>query len=909
MDRPIRPEQLTDADLPVEFGRFTLLRVLGHGNMARVFLAQMRSERGFRKKVALKVVRATVAEGQQTFRDALINEARLGGLLHHPNVVETYDFGEIDEQPWIAMERVDGTTLAHWLHALGRLPVRAVLELGIQVCRGLEHAHQLTDDGEPVDLVHRDLKPANVMVDRSGVTKVMDFGIAKATIRTGPPTMVGQTRGTPSYMSPEQAQGRPLDHRSDLFALGTMLYECLTGTRLFVGGSALAAMEEVGRVESYLEDGAIASGADAALPGLGDVLVRCLRLDPDSRYADAGALQQELEALLATGPPGESLAELGARLVPPEPPPARPGGKLGRGSDGPRETLPDEDSAGLDELSLDPTTPSELAGPRRVRATVPGLSALDSGADEDPAVRRTQPDGASRGAEEVAPGGSRRRLPVLLAFLALAVAGAIGTGIGYWATHEAGDRVVPAAEACSEGEPAACLCDAVWTELQSSDYGSRDPNGARTAIADRMALLGVPTADPLLLLAEHHGTPNWDVAEAYRASSEGWEEAGCECLGARFWLADEIEHRYGTRFCLGAEGAGCTFTQAPLTDEVLRESVYACNYFVQCDDTAQWEAFVDARRGRGDHMSVIGPRKCVDGQPALGELEPTETFIGFGAGPSRERRRARPSDSWRFQGRATILVDPAIADGPTRDLFDMAWTLVPHYTEFRYAYADGVRRDAVRVRFPEASQGPERLRATAGFSDTTHLVLVLQVRGPVLRIVAGSTDRSPMLPPGTTFADAERLAARGTAFDAALESPDLRYGPWVYQVWSGETMKLARLTAVYGRSPHVEHLTLDRCLMQGESDAIVIETLSDLGHDPLLETLDERLAGRGIDVGVPALVIAEDGVPLAATLATLGALGQLGFEEVELTGVAGAESPPVEVICTGLAEVFADPTP
>ena len=913
MDRPIRPEQLTDTDLPVDFGRFTLLRVLGHGAMARVFLAEMRAGRGFRKKVALKVVRATVAEGQQTFRDALINEARLGGLLHHPNVVETYDFGEIDEQPWIAMELVDGKTLAQWLHALGRLPPRPVLELGVQICKGLAHAHDLVDGDQHVHLVHRDLKPANVMVDRNGVTKVMDFGIAKATIRTGPPTQVGQTRGTPSYMSPEQAQGRPLDHRSDLFSLGTILFECLTGTRLFVGGSALAAMEEVGRVEHHLANGDIAAGAEAAVPGLGDVLVRSLRLDPTQRFADALAFQARLEALLAGPLAGESLAELAARQASIRDPRDAPRLVEQLSPLPERETLPSRGSGSLEELSLDPTAPSAPAPRPGVRETLPGPSGLESGDEQPPLDRETRPDGPPLVRDAAPAPRPRRRLLTLLAILvlacgAMAVAGALVLS-QVWNRERPLDR----GTACAEGDADACLCEAVWQARNGAGFGSLGPSEARGAIADQLEHLGAPTSDPMLRMFGHHGPPPWDLADRFGIAVQGLEGGTCECAGAGGWLGAEVDQRFGTRFCLGEDRPGCAFSQAPLIDEVMRSTVHACNYFVQCDDTDQWEGFIGHERGGTGSMPHLGPIDCSEDAPPLQADAMDEHVVGMGIGSTAftgiGSRRGRPSDSWRFQGRATILVDDTALAAPSRVLFDMAWTLVPHYSEFRFMLDDAGPAGTGHVVFPEAIQTPTGLSTSPGFEDRPRLVLVLQVRGPVLRIVAGTAQRSPLLRPGTTLESATQRARDGKLFDEALDSLSLERGPWTYQVWNSETMAPERLEAVYMRSPYVDRTTLDLGLRHGESEAVVIEALADLRYDGLEETLRVRLAAKGVDPRMTALVIVEDAAPVAATVATIDVLLGLGIGDIELTGVVGGETAQAEVACGTFAYELLDTPP
>ena len=158
-----RPE-----DLPIRFGRMELVALLGEGGMGRVFEAVLLGEAGFRKRLALKVIRADVSERVQGLAQDLVNEARTGGLLHHPGVVDVYDFGITDGQPWIAMELVRGCSLADLLAVAGQLPARLVLQLGASIAAALDHAHGLREGDLSAGLVHRDLKPSNVLLGRDG---------------------------------------------------------------------------------------------------------------------------------------------------------------------------------------------------------------------------------------------------------------------------------------------------------------------------------------------------------------------------------------------------------------------------------------------------------------------------------------------------------------------------------------------------------------------------------------------------------------------------------------------------------------------------------------------------------------------------------------------------------------------
>ncbi len=295
--------------LPRRFGRYELTALLGQGGMGRVYRATLSGPSGFRKEVALKVIRAREddpTESELRVR-AFIQEARVCGLLRHPNVVDVYDFGATDGQPWLAMEMIDGWPLDALLADHDLLPPTVVLDLSIQIAEGLLHAHELTDGGTLLALVHRDLKPANVLVTRQGLAKVMDFGLARATGGEDPLEVSGAVRGTPAYMSPEQAGGDELDPRSDLFSFGILLYELATGSRPFRRDNVIAQVMAIVQVEEALADPAFLAPVEARLPGLGPVLARCLRRDPSNRWASARQLLDALRALLRGQPPGPSL--------------------------------------------------------------------------------------------------------------------------------------------------------------------------------------------------------------------------------------------------------------------------------------------------------------------------------------------------------------------------------------------------------------------------------------------------------------------------------------------------------------------------------------------------------------------------------------------------------------------------
>jgi len=303
---------VSEEALPTSYGKYELVERIGEGGMALVYRALQTGPMGFRKEVALKQIRPHVSRVEKMVK-ALINEARLGGNLHHPNVVEVYDFGEVDGAMYIAMEYIRGHTLHDVLARTtptAQLPPRIVLRIAEQLCRGLEYAHSAVDvDGQPMNLVHRDLKPSNVIIDANAVVKIMDFGIARADTNLFT-TTTGMTKGTPVYMSPEQVrkrEDRPIDGRSDLFSLGAVICEMATGRTVFTGTELYEILHKIANAETA----DAVQRATGRIPQLGPVLERALQENPDDRYPDAGSMR---EALAACGDQLEGEEELGPWL-------------------------------------------------------------------------------------------------------------------------------------------------------------------------------------------------------------------------------------------------------------------------------------------------------------------------------------------------------------------------------------------------------------------------------------------------------------------------------------------------------------------------------------------------------------------------------------------------------------------
>jgi len=267
-------------------GRYEITGELGRGAMGVVYKAM---DPTIGRVVALKTMRLDVhgLDAQEMVR-RFQNEARASGVLNHPNIVTIYDAGERDGIFYIAMEFIEGTTLHELLAEKRVLPTEEVLQLARQICRGLDYAHS---NG----IIHRDVKPANIMITANGTVKIMDFGIAKS---GGQVTNTGQVLGTPNYMAPEQVKGRPLDGRSDLFSLGVILYEMLTGEKPFVGQNVTTIIYKI-----VNENPITPRDLDVTVhPGLSAIVTKALAKAPDDRYQSGADLVRDLENYKLAGP-------------------------------------------------------------------------------------------------------------------------------------------------------------------------------------------------------------------------------------------------------------------------------------------------------------------------------------------------------------------------------------------------------------------------------------------------------------------------------------------------------------------------------------------------------------------------------------------------------------------------------
>jgi serine/threonine-protein kinase len=278
-------------------GRWEVVRRLGSGGMADVYLAQARGDGGFEKLVAIKVMHAHLARAQRAV-EHFLDEARLAARIHHPNVVAIQDLGKIGDEYVIVMEYVDGVDLERLLTSAraGERPVPINIGLGIlcRICDGLDAAHRATSpDGTPLGIVHRDVKSANVLVSRQGIVKVVDFGIAKAANQVHQ-TMAGETKGTPSMMAPEQRVGEQVDVRADVYSAAAVGYEIVTGQGVNLD---LASLAHLG-IENWPHLPPPSSLRSAAPAQLDDILLHAMAFERDRRPADCAVFGSLCEAVM-----------------------------------------------------------------------------------------------------------------------------------------------------------------------------------------------------------------------------------------------------------------------------------------------------------------------------------------------------------------------------------------------------------------------------------------------------------------------------------------------------------------------------------------------------------------------------------------------------------------------------------
>ena len=299
-----------NATPPLKFGKYWLTDRIAVGGMAELYRGKISGEEGFEKAVAVKKILPHLSAEQEAV-SYFIDEARLAALLQHPNIVQIYDFGRLEDSYFIAMEYLFGKDLKTVLQCAEQrnmpLGLENALHIAVSVCSGLDYAHNMKDlQGHLLNIIHRDVSPQNIFLTYDGQVKIIDFGIAKAASRITN-TRSGVIKGKVAYMSPEQAEGRDVDHRSDIFSVGILLYEMVTGRYMYEGDAmdilSQAREARFTRAERVVRD----------LPEcLVAVLDMALAKHPGDRYASCGEMLSDLEDCiyhLSFRPNGQKLSQ------------------------------------------------------------------------------------------------------------------------------------------------------------------------------------------------------------------------------------------------------------------------------------------------------------------------------------------------------------------------------------------------------------------------------------------------------------------------------------------------------------------------------------------------------------------------------------------------------------------------
>jgi TonB family protein len=303
-----KPEEDEPTD-GVKFGQYVLIEKIATGGMAEVWKARMRGVEGFQKIVAIKKILPHLSDNQD-FIEMFIDEAKLAAQLNHNNIIHIYDLGKIQSSYYIAMEYIDGfdlkTILRRGQERDTPMTVELALFIASKIASALDYAHRKRDfEEKDMGIVHRDVSPQNVLISQEGDIKLCDFGIAKAASKASH-TQAGALKGKLQYMSPEQAWGRAIDRRSDVFALATVLFELLTARKLFTGDNELSILEQVR--EARVQPPSLYN--DEVTPEVDKIVLKALQKDPANRYQSAGEMARDLDAVLYSFRPTPTSADL-----------------------------------------------------------------------------------------------------------------------------------------------------------------------------------------------------------------------------------------------------------------------------------------------------------------------------------------------------------------------------------------------------------------------------------------------------------------------------------------------------------------------------------------------------------------------------------------------------------------------
>ena len=372
------------------FGQYTLVERIARGGMAEVWKAKMSGVEGFEKIVAIKKILPHLSDDSE-FVNMFVDEAKLAAQLNHNNIIHIYDFGKIGNSYYIAMEYVEGHDLKDILKQaevrLHPMPMELGMFVASKVGAALDYAHRKRDfEQKELGVVHRDVSPQNVLISDEGDIKLCDFGIAKATSKVTH-TQAGALKGKLHYMSPEQAWGKPIDRRSDVFALATVLFEMLTGRRLFSGDNEISVLEQVREARVK----APSTLNEEVTTEIDRIALKALQREPEARYQTAGEMARDIDAVLYSFRPTPTSADLAIYLD--------------------RLYADQVGAAVVSEpaVSLPPPTPEPLRAP--VAASIPAAAIP---------ARTAQPESPMFAATAPARAKKRLAIPMIAAGLALA---------------------------------------------------------------------------------------------------------------------------------------------------------------------------------------------------------------------------------------------------------------------------------------------------------------------------------------------------------------------------------------------------------------------------------------------------------------------------------------------------------
>ncbi len=456
---------------PVQFvpgyrlDRYELLCPIAQGGMAAVWLARLQGKHGFEKLLAIKTILPSYAEDPR-FRRMFLDEATIASRIEHANVAQILDLGEHEGCLYLVMDWVDGESVARLERAVHKantvIPVGIVLRIMAEVCAGLEAAHDLTDaNGRGLNVVHCDVSPQNILVTPKGAIKVIDFGIAKARDRTHEHTNPGTFKGKIHYMAPEQALGKPLDRRADVWAVGAVLYRLLAQRPVYDSDNPHATLHRL-----------TSSEPPPALPGhfprlLAGVVAQALAHDPSERYPSCAALKNALERVMTI-----------ERLVAT---PADVGAFVGKHLGGRLETRKKTIADALAAANEPPTLPRSTLPPEfLLEGSVTGTPArLEPRAASERALSSPPGDGSVTNGTTSLDARASLRAPPKQTWLGIGVALAAGVallgGFAAWraaSEQAAASSAVPAVTSASTPAPAPSI---IATTIPSSTAPSATP--------------------------------------------------------------------------------------------------------------------------------------------------------------------------------------------------------------------------------------------------------------------------------------------------------------------------------------------------------------------------------------------------------------------------------------------------